>query len=121
MLAFRTAHPALRPATWSDQPTWLDNTGAVASSAYMSSAANAIVAWQVGGTVDPIYIAYNRSATDTTVTIPTAPAGLTWYRVADTASWDEPDANIAAPGSEYMMHQSQYTVYARSLALFIAR
>ncbi len=121
MLAFRSAHPALRPATWNDQPTWLDNTGAVASAAYMSGATNAIVAWQIGGTADPIYIAYNRSATDTTVTIPAAPAGSTWYRVADTASWDEPDANIAAPGGEYMMHQSQYTVYARSLALFIAR
>jgi glycogen operon protein len=121
MLAFRSAHPALRPSSWNAQPTWLDNTGAVASAAYMSAAASAIVAWQVGGTSDPIYIAYNRSTTDTTVTIPAAPAGLTWYRVADTAAWDEPAANIAAPGDEYMMHQSQYTVYARSLALFIAR
>jgi hypothetical protein len=44
-----------------------------------------------------------------------------WYRVADTGAWDEPGANIAAPGDEYMMHQSQYALAARSLALFIAR
>ncbi len=120
MLAFRAAHPALRPASWI-APTWLDNTGAPASTAYMSGASNPILAWTVGGASDPIYVAYNRGTADVTVTIPTAPGGLTWYRVADTGAWDEPAANIAAPGGEYMMHQATYSIAARSLALFIAR
>jgi hypothetical protein len=85
----------------------------------MSSATSAVLAWQTADS--KIYVAYNRGTADVTVTIPTAPAGLTWYRVADTGAWDEPDANIAAAGNEYMMHQSQYNVTARSLALFIAR
>jgi hypothetical protein len=87
----------------------------------MASAASAIVAWTVGGPSDPIYVAYNRGAADATITIPAAPNGRSWYRVADTGAWDEPGANIAAPGDEYMMHQSQYALAARSLALFIAR
>src|SRR6185437_7714505 len=117
MLAFRAAHAALRPSGWTS-PAWLDATGAPASAAYMASAASAIVAWTAGAA---IYVAYNRGTTDATVTIPAAPSGLVWYRVADTGAWDEAGANIAAPGDEYMMHQSQYALAARSLALFIAR
>ncbi|HEY3806718.1 MAG TPA: alpha-amylase family glycosyl hydrolase [Kofleriaceae bacterium] len=120
MLAFRAAHPALRPAGWSS-PTWFDGTGAIASTAYMATATEPVVAWTVGGTSDPIYVAYDRGAADVTITIPAAPNGLTWYRVADTGAWDEPGANIAAPGSEYMMHQASYALGARSLALFIAK
>ena len=120
MIGFRAAHPALRPSGWTT-PAWLDATGAPASAAYMASTASAVVAWTVGGASDPIYVAYNRSTSDATITIPAAPNGLTWFRVADTGAWDEPDANIAAPGDEYMMHQASYALGARSLALFIAR
>jgi glycogen operon protein len=117
MLAFRAAHPELRPADFDHQPQWLDVDGQPASTAFYSDATKPVLAWRTGS----LYVAYNRSAADVTVTISAAPAGQAWYRVADTASWMEPQSNISPPGSEYVMHQSQYTVGARSLALFLAR
>ena len=121
LFQFRAAHPALRPATWlGDRVTWRDANGA-ASTAYLADASQPVLAWQLDGTAlgdtASIYVAYNRGAAAVTVTLP---AG-TWYRAADTGAWDEPDANFALPGSEYLMHQATYSLGARSLAIFVTR
>jgi isoamylase len=60
LFAFRAAHPALRPATFftgtdhngNGLPDieWLDNTGAVASAAYLANTANHFLAWRIDGT-----------------------------------------------------------------------
>ncbi len=118
LFQFRAAHPALRPATWAG--TWRDDTGASAGAAYLADATKPVLAWQLTGS-DPLYVVYNRGTADVTVTLAAPPAGTAWYRAADTAAWDEPGANFAPAGSESLMHQATYSVFARSLVIFIAR
>ena len=96
LLAFRAAHPALRPSGWF-APTWYDDAGNVASGAYLGDATKSIVAWRTADS-DPIYVAYNRGAAKVTVTLPAAPAGLAWYRAANTASFLEASSNFSLPG-----------------------
>src|SRR5664279_3332537 len=57
MLAFRAAHPSLRPSGWF-APTWYDDAGNVASGAYLGDATKPIVAWRTADS-DPIYVVYN--------------------------------------------------------------
>ncbi|MEO6776681.1 MAG: alpha-amylase family glycosyl hydrolase [Kofleriaceae bacterium] len=117
LLAFRAAHPALRPNGWF-APTWLDDTGHVASGAYLGDATRPILAWKASS--DPIYVAYNRGPTKVTVTLPAAPAGLAWYRAANTAAFLEPSANFTLPGQEAPV-QATYDLDGRALAILIAR
>ncbi|HLL24392.1 MAG TPA: glycogen-debranching protein, partial [Kofleriaceae bacterium] len=128
MMQFRNAHAAFRPAAWIEpaQISWRDAAGNVASGAYMDDATKPVLAWRIDGaalgdTSPALYIAYNRGTAMVPVTLPPPPAGLAWYRVADTAAWMEPQANIAPPGAEYRMNHARYDLTARSLALFIAR
>jgi len=117
LLAFRAAHASLRPSGWF-APTWLDDTGHVASGAYLGDATKPIVAWQM--TSEPIYVAYNRSPNKVTITLPAAPAGTTWYRAANTAAFLEASANFTLPGQEATV-QATYDLDGRALAIFIAR
>jgi glycogen operon protein len=90
----------------------------------MDDASRPVLGWQLDGAAlgdDPLYIVYNHSPQAQRITLPAAPANLAWYRAADTAAWMESDANFHAPGDEYRMHQSQYDLGARALAIFIAR
>ena len=128
LLAFRAAHAAFRPAAWiePDQVSWRDAGGNVASGAYLDDASKPVLAWRLDGaalgdTARALYIAYNRGTQMVPVTLPAPPAGLAWYRVADTGAWMEGQANIAEPGAEYRMNQARYDVGGRSLALFLAR
>ena len=109
LFAFRAAHPALHGGTWIADSSFHDASGAIAD----LGATQTALAWWVGD----VYVAYNRGTTAVTITLPSGP---TWYRSGDTSSGLEP-GNFAAPGDEYMMHQSQYGVAPRSLAVFIAR
>ncbi|MBA3461600.1 MAG: glycogen-debranching protein [Deltaproteobacteria bacterium] len=127
LFAFRTAHAALRPTRWrsSSEVTWLDGFAGVAAGGYMDDATKAVLAWKLDGAAfgdiaAAIYVAYNRGAAGVTVTLPAPPAGLAWYRSADTGPGLEPN-NFAAAGSEYRMQQAQYGLGARSLAIFVAR
>jgi glycogen operon protein len=123
---FRAAHPALHPERWIEPTavTWRDAAGHVVSGAFMDDASRPVLGWQLDGAAlgdDPLYIVYNHSPQAQRITLPAAPANLAWYRAADTAAWMESDANFHAPGDEYRMHQSQYDLGARALAIFIAR
>ncbi|MBV8758816.1 MAG: glycogen-debranching protein [Deltaproteobacteria bacterium] len=111
---YRTAHPELRPAAFTGDYQWYDATGSPAGGAYMDDATKPVLAWRIGAT----YVAYNRSPNPLTITLPSGP---TWYRVADTGAWMEPQANSSEAGSEYQMHQAQYTLAGRSAALFLTR
>ncbi len=127
LFAFRLAHPALHRHDWIEPSgvTWRDAAGGIASGAYMDDKTKPVLGWQLStaGDGDPaksIYVVYNRGADPIQITLPASPTG-TWYRVADTGAWMEPQHNIVEPGSEYQMHQSKYDLDARSLAVFIAR
>jgi glycogen operon protein len=134
LFGFRAAHTALRPAAYWDgmdhngnglpDVAVFDNTGAVATAAYLADTSNHFVAWRIDGTeasppdtARSIYIAWNGWTGDIPSTLPPR-AGTTtsWYVVGDSAS-----GNFAAPGQETLLAGDMLTVSARSLAVVIER
>jgi len=90
MLAFRNAHPALRPQTWYSaadnndngmvQLQWYTPAGAIADAGYWGNGSNHSIAWQIDGTEfgDPasaIYIAFNGWSGDVSFTLPSPGSG----------------------------------------------
>lgn len=138
LIAFRKAHPALRPANFysgvdnngnvMEQMRWFKPDGAQADSAYFTNANNHAIAWRIDGSEfgDPasaIYVAYNGWSGNVSFTLPWPGAGKQWYRVTDTATWNEGPNTVVVPGSEALIG-GEYTVYSvqgRSLLLLIAK
>jgi isoamylase len=138
LIAFRKAHPALRPANFysgvdnngnvMEQLRWFKPDGNQADAAYFDSPDNHAIAWRIDGTEfgDPaaaIYVAYNGWSGDVNFTLPWPGPGRNWYRVTDTATWNEGPDTVAQPGSEAFIG-GEYTVYglqARSMLLLIAK
>lgn len=133
-LAFRAAHTALRPAHfWTGTDTngnglpdiaFYDNTGAVASAAYLGNTANHFIAWRVDGSqgIPPdaarsIYIAWNGWTGDIAATLPSpASTSTAWYLSGDSAA-----GVFASPGQETALGGTSLTVSARSIVLVIER
>jgi glycogen operon protein len=113
LLAFRRAHPALRPDDWwsDDDVTWIGTDGLVLPDEFFDDPGAHFLGWRVGD----IYVAYNGAPQALTVTLP---PGTAWRRAADTAAAMEPDANFRAPGAEDAAGP-HYTMAARSLAIFV--
>ncbi|MDH5824665.1 isoamylase [Luteimonas sp. RD2P54] len=138
LIAFRKAHPALRPAGFysgadhngnvMEQLRWFKPDGAQADAGYFADANNHAIAWRIDGSEfgDPasaIYVAYNGWAGNVDFHLPWPGAGKQWYRVTDTATWNEgPDA-VALPGAEASIggEGTVYGLQARSLLLLIAK
>lgn len=138
LLAFRKAHPALRPLNFyssgdnngnvMEQLRWFKPDGGVADAAYFNSTSNHAIAWRLDGTEfsDPasaIYVAYNGWSGQVNFTLPWPGAGKSWYRVTDTATWNDGANTMAAPGSEAFIggENTVYGLEARSLLLLIAK
>jgi glycogen operon protein len=136
MIAFRRAHPALRPkdfyadadSSGMAQLQWFTPSGDVADATYWADAANHAIAWEIDGTpfADPspaIYVAFNGWSGSVNFTLPSPGDGRNWYRVADTCNWaDGPDA-AAAPGAETFLGGwfTGYSLCGRAALLLIAR
>jgi glycogen operon protein len=138
LLAFRKAHPALRPANFysavdnngnvMEQLRWFKPDGGVADAAYFNSSSNHAIAWRVDGSelgdsASALYVAYNGWSGQVNFTLPWPGTGKNWYRVTDTATWNDGANTFAVPGSETFIG-GEYTVYgveARSLLLLIAK
>jgi glycogen operon protein len=138
LIAFRKAHPALRPAGFysgadtngnvMEQLRWFQPSGAVADSAYMSNSGNHALAWRIDGTElgDPaaaLYVAYNGWSSPVSFSLPWPGAGRSWYRVTDTCPWAEGAGQVRAPGSEDLVggEGTGYSVCGRGLLLLLAR
>jgi len=125
MIAFRRAHPSLRPADWHDSTTisWVGPDGSAPTAAYLDDPGNHFIGWRLhaiaGETVRSIYVAYNGASAPIAITLPPKASDAQWLRVADTAAWMEDDANMHEPGDEYTMMGTRYDLAARSLVLFI--
>jgi glycogen operon protein len=131
-LAFRAAHPALRPAKfWTGKDNdgnglpdvgFLDTTGAAASAAYMGDPNNHFLAWRIDGaeggesSVRSLYVAYDGWTSDLPATLPAAGAGTSWWTAGDSAS-----GSFAAPGHETALGAASVTVKARSIAVLVER
>lgn len=138
MIAFRKAHPALRPANFyssvdnngnvMEQLRWFTPSGGVADAAYFNNAANHAIAWRIDGTefgdtASSIYVAHNAWSAQVNFTLPWAGTGKSWYRVTDTCTWAEGAAQVQAPGSEVLVggENTNYGLCGRGTLLLIAK
>jgi isoamylase len=138
MIAFRKAHPALRPLNFysgvdnngnvMEQLRWFQPNGAVADSTFFGNGGNQAMAWrfdgtEFGDTAAAIYIAYNGGTSSVNFTLPWPFTGKNWYRVTDTCSWAEGPSQVATPGSETFIggEFTTYGVCARGLIVLIAK
>jgi glycogen operon protein len=139
-IAFRKAHPSLRPATWYTpaQVVWYYSNAAQVSNDptrnnYWNGNNNYLATMINGGDFgdSTMYVIYNGAvaysgslaANETPFTLPPAPPGKNWYRVTDTCEWNDGPNTWAAQGNETLIGpgNSTYGVCGQSLVLFIAK
>ena len=138
LIAFRKAHAALRPANFysgidnngnvMEQLRWFKPDGAQADTAYFTSTSNHAIAWrldgsELGDSASAIYVAYNGWSGAVNFVLPWPGAGKSWYRVTDTATWNDGANAVALPGSEAFIggETTNYSIQGRSLLLLIAK
>ena len=138
LLAFRSAHAALRPLNFyssvdnngnvMEQLRWFKPDGAQADTAYFTSTSNHSIAWrldgsELGDSASAIYVAYNGWSGAVNFVLPWPGAGKSWYRVTDTATWNDGANAVALPGSEAFVggETTNYSMQGRSLLLLIAK
>lgn len=138
LLAFRKAHPALRPANFysgidnnanvMEQLRWFKPNGAQADATYFNDANNHALAWRIDGTefgdsASAIYVAYNGWSGSVNFSLPWPGTGKQWYRVTDTATWNEGAGTVTLPGAETIIggEGTTYSAQARSIILLIAK
>lgn len=136
LLAFRSAHTALRRAEFfSGQDkngnglkdiTWLSDAGNEPAGWYWSDPSMHFLAFRLDGTEvgdvnASIYVGYNGWSGPVTATLPNNLSGKKWYRVSDTSAWMESQDNFKAPGSEDLLTSKYYTLNGRSLLLLIEK
>jgi isoamylase len=138
LIAFRKAHPALRPVNFysgsdtngniMEQMRWFKPDGNVPDGSYFDNSNNHAIAYRIDGSEfgDPnsaIYVAYNGWSADVTFTLPWPGYGKTWYRVMDTSNWNEGSNTVAVPGSEAFIggEYTNYTLKGRATLLLIAK
>ncbi|MBI4872890.1 MAG: glycogen-debranching protein [Candidatus Riflebacteria bacterium] len=135
-LAFRRAHPALRPggfATGTDDNgdgladlTWLAPDASEATAAQLDDPGGRFLAWRLDGTesADPaasIYAAWNVGTQSVRLTLPPARPGNAWYLACDTAARREGDASFRLPGRELPLQGPSLELAARSLLVAVER
>ncbi len=138
LIAFRKAHSALRPLNFysgvdnngnvMEQLRWFKPDGAQADTVYFTSTSNHAIAWrldgsELGDSASAIYVAYNGWSSAVNFVLPWPGAGKSWYRVTDTATWNDAQNAVALPGSEAFIgsETTNYSMQGRSLLLLIAK
>lgn len=138
LIAFRKAHPALRPLNFysavdnngnvMEQLRWFKPDGSVIDTAYFNNANNHALAYRIDGSEfgDPnsaIYIAYNAWSGLVNFTLPWPGVGKNWYRVMDTSNWNEGANTVVVPGSETLLggENTVYGLNGRATLLLIAK
>ena len=138
MIAFRKAHPALRPAGFyssadnngnaMEQLRWFKPNGSVADAAYFNDANSHALAWRIDGSelgdsASAIYIAHNAWSAQVDFTLPWPGTGKSWYRVTDTCTWAEGAGQVRAPGAEDPVGAefANYGLCGRGTVVLIAR
>jgi glycogen operon protein len=138
MIAFRKAHPSLRPVNFyssvdnngnvMEQLRWFKPDGGVADAAYFNSSSNHAIAWRVDGSefgdgYSAIYVAHNAWSGSVNFVLPWPGNGKQWYRVTDTCNWAEGPGQVRAPGAEDVIggEFTSYGVCGRGTLLLIAK
>jgi glycogen operon protein len=136
LLAFRQAHPALRPAEFFDGKdhngnglkdiAWYRDDGNEADGAYMDAQDRHFLAYRIDGTelgdsAPSIFVGYNGWQDPVDITLPAATGGHAWFRVADTGAWMENSDNCREPGREDPLTAADYKLDRRSVLLLIEK
>jgi glycogen operon protein len=144
IIAFRKAHPALRPADYFDgrdhngnglkDVTWYrdDASELLPDDAYWWEKDEDhhynrhFLAYRIDGTEfhDPspsIYVGYNGWWQPITITLPSPLPGHAWFRAGDTADWMEDQANFKESGQEDPLVSRDYQMEGRSVLVLIER
>lgn len=130
VLAFRAAHPALRPEDFytTAQVQWFKPDGAVADTAYFVNPDNHAIGWMIDGTAfqDPnsrIYLAYNAWSGNVNFTLPSPGDGKAWFRSLDTSLFLEGAGNMVTPGTEEKIGGAgaNYGLGPRAVLVLIAK
>jgi glycogen operon protein len=138
LIAFRKAHPALRPANFysgvdnngnmMEQHRWFKADGTVPDVSFWDSIDEHALAFRIDGTElnDPasaLYVAYNGWSGEVDFFLPWPGPGKNWYRVTDTCNWAEGPEQVATPGTEAIIggEWAHYRLCGRGLLLLIAR
>jgi isoamylase len=138
LVAFRKAHPALRPANYyastdgngnvMEQLRWFKPDGTVADTTYFNDGNNHALAWRIDGSefgdsASAIYVAYNGWSGNVNFTLPWPGTGKSWYRVTDTCTWAEGSGQVRTPGAEDFIGGENYVygVCGRGVLLLIAK
>ena len=138
LIAFRKAHPALRPANFysgvdnnanvMEQHRWFKPDGNVPDATYFNSASNHALAYRIDGTefgdtASAIYVAYNGWSGAVNFVLPWPGSGKSWYRVTDTCPWAEGSGQVASPGSEAFIGGEGYGygLCARGVLVLVAK
>ncbi len=122
LLAFRRAHPAVRPAAYGYAIAWLRDDGGPADATYLDDSTRHFLAWRQDFAGDAsIYVGYNGYWGSVTATLPPPPAGGQWVRVSDTAAWMEDRDNFVADADGDAMDGPTYGLSPRSLLILVSR
>jgi glycogen operon protein len=138
MIAFRKAHPALRPVNYyssvdnnanvMEQLRWFKTDGTVADAAWFSDPSQHAMAWRIDGSefgdaASALYVAYNGWSGAVNFTLPWPGTGKTWYRVTDTCPWAEGANQVRAPGAEDLVGGENYVygMCGRGVLVLIAK
>ncbi|MCQ2573276.1 MAG: glycogen debranching protein GlgX [Treponema sp.] len=78
------------------------------------------LSYKLSGENGDFYIATNMDIYDLTVTLPTLPAGKSWYRVADT-SFESPADFCEAGKEELLLDQKRYVLISGSSTILIGK
>jgi glycogen operon protein len=138
LIAFRKAHPALRPDNFysandqngnvMEQLRWFKPGGQPIDASYFNDSNMHAMAWRIDGTelgdsAAAIYVAYNGWSGDVDFTLPWPGANRQWYRVTDTCNWAEGAEQVRSPGNEDWIggEWTNYRVCGRGVLLLIAK
>ncbi len=138
LIAFRKAHPALRPANFysssdtngnvMEQLRWFKPDGGVADATYFNDGNNHAIAWRIDGSefgdsASAIYIAHNAWSAQVNFVLPWPGSGKSWCRVTDTCTWAEGTTQVRAPGSEDAVggENTSYGLCGRGTMVLIAK
>jgi isoamylase len=138
MIAFRKAHPALRPAGFyssvdnngnvMEQLRWFKPDGTVPDATYFNDSNNHAIAWRIDGSelgdsASAIYVAHNAWSAQVNFTLPWPGNGKNWYRVTDTCTWAEGAGQVRTPGAEDFLggENTSYGVCGRGTLVLIAK
>jgi isoamylase len=139
LLAFRGAHPGLRPAEFfkgTDNNgnglkdlTWLNSDGkdiVAEQPGYFGDASQHFLGYRIDGSefgdsAQSICVLYNGWKEPVTATLPPNLAGKKWYGVADTAGWMENIDNFNAAGTEELLTGATYSLAGRSVLLLMEK